>query len=84
MEKGAVLVEQVTVRYEASLPDEEFNRLYERYVQKVYQKCLTMTGDTEEARDHTQDIFLKVLSKFGDFQQRSKASTWLYSITHNY
>lgn len=84
MKNGGVTVEQVTDRNRPALPDEEFNQLYERYVQKVYQKCLTMTGNTEEARDHTHDIFLKVLNKFGDFQQRSKPSTWLYSITHNY
>ena len=84
MENGGVLIKQATERNKPALPDEAFNQLYERYVQKVYQKCLTMTGDTEEARDHTHDIFLKVFSKFGNFQQRSELSTWLYSITHNY
>lgn len=58
--------------------------MYERYVQKVYQKCLTMTGDTEAAYDQTQDIFIKVLGRLSSFQQRSSFSTWLYSITYNH
>lgn len=65
-------------------PDPGFELLYEQYGHKVYQKCLTMTGDSEEAHDHTQDIFLKVFTKLGDFQQRSSLSTWLFSITHNH
>jgi RNA polymerase sigma-70 factor (ECF subfamily) len=43
-----------------------------------------MTKDSEAAEDFTQDIFIKVFSKMNTFQQRSKFSTWLYSISHHY
>lgn len=64
--------------------NDSFELLYTGYVHKVYQKCLSMTGDSEEAYDHTQDIFLKVLDRLSTFQQRSSLSTWLYTITYNH
>ncbi len=61
-----------------------FEELYTNYVGKVYSKCLTMTKDSIAAHDYTQDIFLKVWAKLDTFKNRSAASTWLYSIAHNY
>lgn len=75
---------QVQAFHKKVQADNSFEVLYEQYVHKVYQQCLTMTGDSEEAHDYTQDIFLKVYNKLGSFQQRSSLSTWLFSITHNH
>ncbi|GAB4016846.1 RNA polymerase sigma factor [Spirosoma koreense] len=58
--------------------------LYSRYADKVYRQCLSLTHDTEKARDLTHDIFIKVFDKLGHFQYRSRFSSWLFSITHNY
>jgi RNA polymerase sigma-70 factor (ECF subfamily) len=76
--------EQLVANYQETNDDEYFEMLYSRYVGKVYQKCLSMTKDSEAAEDFTQDIFIKVFSKMDTFQQRSKFSTWLYSISHHY
>ncbi len=65
-------------------PDQCFETLYNRYVNKVYRRCLSMTKDTEKAEDFTHDIFLKVFNKLDAFQERSSFSTWLYSIAFNY
>lgn len=65
-------------------PNQGFESLYERYVGKVYNRCLSMTHDAEKAQDFTQDIFLKVFSKLDAFEQRSSFSTWLYSISYNH
>lgn len=67
-----------------SQPNQCFESLYNRYVSKVYQRCLSMTKDSETAQDFTQDIFLKVFDKLPAFQERSRFSTWLYSISYNY
>lgn len=67
-----------------SQPNQCFETLYSRYVNKVYRRCLSMTKDTEKAEDFTHDIFLKVFSKLDAFQERSSFSTWLYSIAYNY
>ena len=67
-----------------SQPNQCFESLYNRYVGKVYQRCLSMTKDSETAQDFTQDIFMKVFDKLPAFQERSRFSTWLYSVSYNY
>jgi len=61
-----------------------FERLYERYCDKVYRKCLSFMKDPVRAEDLTHDIFLKLVVKLGSFREQSKFSTWLYSITYNH
>lgn len=61
-----------------------FERLYERYSDKVYHKCLSFVKDSAKAEDLTHDIFLKLIFKLGTFKEDAKFSTWLYSITYNH
>lgn len=65
-------------------PDQCFAFLYQRYVGKVYQRCLSMTKDSDQAQDFTQDIFIKVFSKLDAFHERSRFSTWLFAVSSNY
>ena len=65
-------------------PNHCFETLYSRYVSKVYQRCLSMTKDSDQAQDFTHDIFIKVFNKLDAFQERARFSTWLYSIAYNY
>ncbi len=59
-----------------------FGALYDRYVNTVYNKCLSFTKDRDEAEDITQDIFVKVFEKIHDFDNRSFGA-WLMRITYN-
>lgn len=61
-----------------------FNVLYERYINKVYSKCISLLKDEAMAHDATQEIFMKIFLNLGRFNRKSKFSTWLYSITYNY
>jgi RNA polymerase sigma factor (sigma-70 family) len=61
-----------------------FERLYERYADKVYHKCISFVKDGAKAEDLTHDIFLKLIFKLGTFKEDAKFSTWLYSITYNH
>ncbi|WP_221389860.1 RNA polymerase sigma factor [Dyadobacter sp. NIV53] len=61
-----------------------FEKLYERYSDKVYHKCLSFVKDIARAEDLTHDIFLKLIFKLGTFKEDAKFSTWLYSITYNH
>jgi RNA polymerase sigma factor (sigma-70 family) len=61
-----------------------FEKLYERYSEKVYHKCLSFVRDSAKAEDLTHDIFLKLIFKLGTFKEDAKFSTWLYSITYNH
>lgn len=61
-----------------------YEALYQRYAQKVYSRCLSLTRDAEKAQDFTHDIFIRLFARLDRFQERSSFSTWLYSITYNY
>jgi len=76
--------EDVIRQYRNTNPNDCFEELYSRYVQKVYHRCYSMTKDSAQAQDFTQDIFIKMFAHLDRFQERSSFSTWLYSISHNY
>ena len=76
--------EEMIRQYLPSQPNHCFETLYNRYVGKVYRRCLSMTKDPLKAEDFTHDIFLKVFNKLDAFQERSSFSTWLYAISYNY
>jgi len=58
--------------------------LYERHRPLVYSLCLRMTGNTSEAEDLTQEIFIQLLRKVGSFRGESRFSSWLYRFTTNH
>lgn len=61
-----------------------FEVLYDRYATMVYNKCYGFANSTDEAKDLTQDVFLRVFVKLGSFKGKSKFSTWLYAFTYNF
>ncbi|WP_353101931.1 RNA polymerase sigma factor [Myroides odoratus] len=61
-----------------------FGILYDRYGQKVYQKCLGFAESRDAAEDLTQDVFVKLYLNLKSFRGESKFSTWLYSFTYNH
>jgi len=61
-----------------------FGILYDRFSERVYNKCLGFARDSDEAQDLTQDVFLKLFVKLASFKGNSKFSTWLYSFTYNH
>ena len=58
--------------------------LYVRHRPLVYALCLRMTGNTSEAEDLTQEIFIQLLGKVGSFRGESRFSSWLYRFTTNF
>jgi len=60
-----------------------FEILIERYQKKIYGMILQMTGDTETARDLTQEIFLKVYMNLPKFNFKYRFFSWLYRIMLN-
>lgn len=76
--------EEIIRQYRNTNPNDCFEELYSRYVQKVYQKCYSMTKNQAQAQDFTHDIFIKMFAHLDRFQERSSFSTWLYSISYNY
>ncbi|NNE32032.1 MAG: RNA polymerase sigma factor [Winogradskyella sp.] len=61
-----------------------FEILYDRYASMVYNKCYGFANGIDEAKDLTQDVFLRVFVKLASFKGKSKFSTWLYAFTYNH
>lgn len=61
-----------------------FAHLYTRHRQRVYQKCLSYTGNPDDAEDFMQDIFLQLTKKIYSYRGEAKFTTWLYTVTVNY
>ena len=82
--KSALTDEELIRFYFRNQPSYCFGILYTRYYQTIYKQCLRLTRNVEQAQDFSQDVFIKVFHKLGSFQERSRFTTWLYSIAHNY
>jgi len=76
--------EELVSLYLETQRDAYFERLYERYSDKVYRKCLSFIKDPIGAEDLTHDIFLRLINKLSSFRQQARFSTWLYTITYNH
>ena len=50
---------------------------------QVYNLCLKMTGNEEDAFDLSQEAFLKAYTNLSKFRGESKFSVWLYRLTGN-
>jgi RNA polymerase sigma factor (sigma-70 family) len=60
-----------------------FQALYESHNKAVYHQCLLILRDHEDAEDVTQNVFLRLHRKIGQFQGRCAFTTWLYKMAHN-
>jgi len=61
-----------------------FESIYKDHYPMVYQMCLGyMKGDSAQAGDLTQEIFIIVWNKLSLFEGKSTLKTWIYRITVN-
>lgn len=62
---------------------EAFVALYQRYLDKVYNRVRSRIPP-QYAEDVTQEIFIAVLRSIKSFRQRSRFNTWLYTIVNRH
>lgn len=60
-----------------------FARLVEATHRDVFTLARRLTGDDEDARDVTQEAYLRAFKGIGGFRGDSMFSTWMYRITAN-
>jgi RNA polymerase sigma-70 factor (ECF subfamily) len=60
-----------------------FETLVERHGGRVYNLCLRMLGDPDEAADASQDTFVAALRKLHTFRGDAAFTTWLHRVTVN-
>ncbi len=80
-QSDAELVENC--KFELPHQARSFRQLMKRYHNKVLSKAESMLGSLDDAKDATQEIFLKVYANLPKFELRSSFSTWLYIVTVN-
>jgi len=60
-----------------------FERLIKKYDRKVFALSFRMLGNTQDAEDVYQDVFMKVYHNLKNFRFESDFYTWLYRIAIN-
>jgi len=60
-----------------------FEILVRNYQKKMFNIAFRITGSREDASEVVQDAFVSAHRNLKNFQQKSRFSTWLYSITVN-
>ena len=63
-----------------------FGVLYDRYIKLVYNKCYGFAASEDEAKDLTQEIFIKLFIKLGKYKLKegAKFSSWLFVFVYNH
>ncbi len=60
-----------------------FEQLYRRYHGRVYRLAMRLLGNSEDARDQTQESFIRAWQAIGSFKGEARFSTWLMRIAYN-
>lgn len=61
-----------------------FQNLYQAHYPMVNRLCLGfLKGDSDQAKDLNQEVFIQVWNNLGKFREESSPKTWIYRITVN-
>ncbi|WP_291275651.1 RNA polymerase sigma factor [Flavobacterium sp.] len=63
--------------------EKAFQLLVDLFSKKVYNTCVGMLQNMEDAEDVTQEIFITIHLNIGLFKEESSLSTWIYRISVN-
>jgi RNA polymerase sigma-70 factor, ECF subfamily len=67
----------------AGRDDAAFEALVVRYGERAYRIAWSIVRDAEDARDLSQEAFIRLYQHAESFQRRSRFSTWFYRILVN-
>lgn len=62
---------------------EAYGELVRKYVDRVYNTCWRICGHLEDARDLTQETFLKGFENIAQFKHQSAFYTWIFRVAVN-
>lgn len=63
--------------------DSVFKEIYSKYHQDLFQFLIYMVKNRDVAEDLTQDVYIRVLKSYHNFEGKSSEKTWLFSIARN-
>jgi RNA polymerase sigma-70 factor (ECF subfamily) len=77
-------VERATVDRARAGDQQALADIYDWYMPRVYRYTVARVGNSHEAEDLTEEVFLKLLGAIGDFRWRDVPfSSWVFRIAHN-
>lgn len=77
-------LERSTVDRARSGDQQALADIYDWYMPRIYRYAVARCGNTAEAEDLTEEVFLKMLGAIGDFRWRDVPfSSWMFRIAHN-
>ena len=60
-----------------------FNLLMQKHQDRVFGMAYSLLSDYEDAKDASQEVFIKVYKSIASFKGQSEFTTWLYVICRN-
>jgi len=57
-----------------------FRTLVDKYKDRIYNTCLGLLQNSQEAEEAAQDVFIEVYKSVENFRGDAKLSTWMYRI----
>ena len=81
-ERGEISDEALCARV-AARDEGAFDQLVERYQARAYRLAWSLLRDAEDARDVSQEAFLRVYQSASRFRGDARFSTWFYRILVN-
>ena len=62
---------------------ESFEKLIKEYQKGAYNIAYRMLGNTEDAKDASQEAIIKIYKSIGGFKMKSSFKTWFYRVVTN-
>ncbi|MFZ0533764.1 MAG: sigma-70 family RNA polymerase sigma factor [Anaerolineales bacterium] len=76
--------DEITLNRAIQGDHEAFGRLYEQYVERIFNYVFYRTGNQHDAEDLTARVFFRAMRRIPQYQERGlPVSAWLYRIAHN-
>ena len=63
---------------------EVWNMIVDKYSKKIFNMALNFTGNSDDASDITQDIFLKIYNSINKFKEDKNLNSWILRLTKNH
>jgi RNA polymerase sigma-70 factor (ECF subfamily) len=79
----SALNEQELVKAVVDGDQDALSELLDAYQHRVYNLCLRMLGNRDDAAEVAQDAMLKIIEHIGDFKGQSRVGTWIVRIAMN-
>ena len=61
-----------------------FNELVKRYMKKAYSIAYQFVGNSQDAKDVSQDVFIKIYQSISSFKEGYRFFSWFYRILMNH